>query len=136
MTSLRGFPTSSQISIHIQLLHPKCITKSRKGNKINNYMMTVSFQSILNSDISFSCSSLDLKLVPNSVSSISVSLSCTNNNSFWVNSVCIPGSSSINYSFVNSDGSTAPSWITLDAGNRKINTTTLLLRNNILTILN
>ena len=32
MTSLRGFLTSSQISVHILLLHPKCITISGKGN--------------------------------------------------------------------------------------------------------
>ena len=32
MTSLRGFLTSSQISVHILLLHPKCSTGSRKSN--------------------------------------------------------------------------------------------------------
>ena len=31
MTSLRGFLTSSQISVHILLLYPKCITESLKG---------------------------------------------------------------------------------------------------------
>ena len=30
VTSLRGLLTSSQISVHVQLLHPKCITGSRK----------------------------------------------------------------------------------------------------------
>ena len=31
MTSLRGFLTSSQIPVHVQLLHPRCITDSQKG---------------------------------------------------------------------------------------------------------
>ena len=33
MTSFKRFLTSSQISVHILLLHPKCSTGHRKGNK-------------------------------------------------------------------------------------------------------
>ena len=31
MKSLRGFLTSSQIPVHVQLLHPRCITDTQKG---------------------------------------------------------------------------------------------------------
>ena len=31
MASLRGFLTSSEILVHVQLLHPRCITDSQKG---------------------------------------------------------------------------------------------------------